>query len=243
MKDAVRDAIRAFQTQFEAAVRVMYCDVKGLLTTGIGNRLFTVADALALTWLRPGTIQIATPDEVRAEYDQVQQFRPSAAQNAGRGLELSMTSLDSLFWGRAFGNDLELARRFDGYDGWCADAQLGAHAVAWAAGSDFAFPKLEAALRADPPDFATAAGPASLGVVNDDAYHLMTDAGVWWSLRGEAWMENDHRSGPNPSNPGLHPRNLATRILFGNAAVIHSLPGFDFEHLSYPQDLRARFGG
>jgi len=124
-------------------------------------------------------------------------------------------------------DEATLRRRFPAYDSWPADAQLGTLSCAWAAGAGWACPKFTAAVNALEPGFQVAAGPVP-GASGD------LDPGA----RGEAWLEDNHKPGPNPANPGLHPRNLANQVLFGNAARIVESPGtYDPERLYWPQHL------
>lgn len=140
MRAAVRAAARDFQTRFEARVASMYLDGDGWVTTGIGNKIDPVADALRLPWLRDDTGARATLNAIQDEWCRVkgrQDLRgaPLPARLAITSLHLAEESIDALF-------DSEIARMWGqivaGYpdaEEWPAPAQLGALSMCWAMGA------------------------------------------------------------------------------------------------------------
>lgn len=68
----------------------MYLDVRGLVTTGIGNLIDPKEVALPLPWLKEG--EPATADEISAEWDFVKSDPDGRSQRGGGSFE-SITSL------------------------------------------------------------------------------------------------------------------------------------------------------
>lgn len=206
MRAAVRAGFRAFTAPLEGVVPVMYTDVLGLVTTGVGNLIDPVSTALHLPWVRRSDGCAATQDEIAAEWHAVKSSR-----RRGSALYLRDADLDALVLHRLDANELYLSRRWANWTDWPADAQLGAHSCAWAAGPAWAAPHFDAAASAG--DFGACAGtPGTDG--NDPAD------------RGHAWLrdtkpEDDARGVHGPTlNPGLRPRNLKNQALFANAARV-----------------------
>lgn len=159
MRPAVRAAFVGFTAPLEGVVRYLYADNKGLVTVGIGNLVDPVASAVHLPFRRPdGTL--ASRDEIVADWARVKND-PNAATRGHRyaatitTLRLTGEDIERLVMGKLDANDAALSRRFPEFETWPADAQLATHSMAWACGSAFRFPRLEAALRAR--DFALAA--------------------------------------------------------------------------------------
>lgn len=219
MRASVLQAFPGFSTRFEGRLTKPYTDVKGLVTTGIGNLIDPIAVALPLPWRRDSDGALASRAEVEGDWHKIKDAWPgvqSVASTRLSTLHLDPADVDYLVSAKAHANDETLRQQFPGYDDWPADAQLAIHSMAWAQGPSFhGWPHLLSALNASPPDFMTAAGPPG------DA----TDP----SKRGAAWM-ND------AGNPGLRPRNLATKILWQNAARVVA-GGMDPELLYYPAEL------
>lgn len=151
MRPSVREAFLRYTVPLEGRVQCMYLDVKGLVTTGIGNLIDTPQEAARLPWLRQ-TGAYATRDEIVTEWARVK-HDPDAARLGHRyalritTLRLSEDAVNELVYGKLDANDAFLARRFPAWDTWPADAQLATHSLAWACGPAFRFPRCEAALR------------------------------------------------------------------------------------------------
>lgn len=159
MHDAVRAAFVDFTAPLEGVVRHMYLDVRGLVTTGIGNLIDPVQYATPLPWLRSDGSP-ASVDEIVAEWRAVKS-RLDLAPKGGMvfdhltKLRLTDEGVNTLVQRKLAQNDVFLAHRFAEWSDWPADAQLAAHSMAWACGPAFRFPMLDAALRRK--DFAEAA--------------------------------------------------------------------------------------
>lgn len=159
MKQAVRDVFAEFSTRFEGRVPFMYLDVKGLVTTGIGNLIDPITTGVTLPWLKADGTK-ASKSEIEAEWRKVKslqamRMRGGMAYGAVTSLRLSEAAIDALVVRKANEMEMHLVKRFKGYDTWPADAQLGLLSMAWAMGPAFKFPKFQAAC--DALDFRTAA--------------------------------------------------------------------------------------
>jgi len=232
MRASVQAGFLGFTRAFEGDLPFMYLDVKGLVTIGFGDLVDSqnAVRFLPFRHKRDGTP--ATQWEIANEWLKVKNAQSMMRLGGGAfaaltGLYLDDAGIQGVVAGRLALDEATLRRRFPAYDSWPADAQLGTLSCAWAAGAGWACPKFTAAVNALEPGFQVAAGPVP-GASGD------LDPGA----RGEAWLEDNHKPGPNPANPGLHPRNLANQVLFGNAARIVESPGtYDPERLYWPQHL------
>ncbi|MFN2587203.1 MAG: hypothetical protein ABR613_03650 [Actinomycetota bacterium] len=192
MHQSVRDVFVSFQTKFEGRVKHMYLDIKGLVTTGIGNLVDPLTDAVVnLPWVHRGTTNRASEADVRADWEAVKAAGAGKVASAYAGvtkLELTDEAIDSLVLAKAEANE-DFVRRtaeFASYDSWPADAQLGLMSIAWAQGPSFAkWPKFRAAVA----------------------------AGDWARAAEESRLDET-------GNPGLRPRNEANRELFLNAGRV-----------------------
>ena len=159
MKASVESAFRAFSSKFEGAVNFMYLDVKGLVTTGIGNLIDPGVAALGLPWIRPDGLP-ASKMEIAIEWGLVKQrqdmkMHGGMAFKAVTKLRLSDEGVSQLLMGVLHRNNDAIVGRFPDFEDWPADAQLATHSMAWACGTGFRFPRLAAALLEA--DFRTAA--------------------------------------------------------------------------------------
>lgn len=215
MHASVLAAYRPFTAKFEGILPFMYADVKGLVTTGIGNLIDPVGAALALPWKHKDG-RSATPDEIRAEWTKVKGHTELKLKGGGAyakvtSLVLDDAAIDHLVATKLQQNEAVLRQRFPSFDRWPADAQLGLLSMAWAMGPHFHFPVFEAALNQPRPDFKAAARASEMDATN---------------------------------NPGLHPRNAANFQLFTNAAnaLKHAFP---IDRLHWPENVPevVRIGG
>lgn len=98
--------------RWEGVVPHMYLDQKGLVTTGVGNLLATIEDALALPWERRG--QPATREEVEFNYGAVQALPWGMAARRyvfPDGVTLTSEAIDELLVRRIEGFLDQLHRR------------------------------------------------------------------------------------------------------------------------------------
>lgn len=185
----------------------MYLDVKGLVTTGVGNLIDPVEAALRLPWKRAG--EPASPDRVRQEWwalkgRQELRLKHHKFAAAVTTVRLTEEDIDELVAQKLRANEIVLAKTFPRWDAFPADAQLGILSMAWALGAGF--PKTFK-------NFARA-------VLAED-----------WKGAAESCAIRDGLSTPDKSddNPGVVPRNKANRLCFLNAAS-----GGDPETLHWP---------
>lgn len=185
-----------FTDALEGHCDCMYLDVKGLVTTGRGNLIDPIIHAQALPWTLDGAP--ATALQIASEWWMVKHHQELAHasypdRRAITSLRLSNTAIDALTNARLEENDRILASRFDTWAEMPPDAILAVHSLAWACGPMFAFPKLEAALRA---------GDYYRPISEDDPTPIAGCAAAEVIMGGVS------------TNPGLAPRNhLNQRLL------------------------------
>ena len=150
------------QIGLEDLLLFMYLDSKGLVTTGLGNLLEPISNALVLPWKRPDG-SLATPSEVIAEWNKVK-FRTDLISPVGgrlfepvTTLRLTKEDVANLVRQRFALNEEQLVKRYGNYPELPAPAQAGLHSIAWAAGTNARAPELDKAILSNPPDFVKAA--------------------------------------------------------------------------------------
>lgn len=149
MHQSVRDAWHAFSTPLEGRTRVLYCDVKGLVTCAVG--ILVDSSPHAQPWLPALDLEWSLTDGTRASKDQVIEdwrkvkngnlyLRGSEAQTK---IRLTDEAIDKIVNKRLSQNEAHLRKVFTGWDGYPADAQLAILSMAWAvgAGLDIKFPR------------------------------------------------------------------------------------------------------
>ncbi len=159
MKQSVRESFLNFTSPLEGVVPWMYLDVKGLVTTAIGNLIDPVSAAVVLPFVHPGGAP-ASGAEIEAAWRAVKGHKELAQQGhrpAARVSNLRLTDegVERVVFRKLDEFDAYLTRRFPGYQDWPADAQLATLSMSWACGPAFHFMALEASLKRS--DFATAA--------------------------------------------------------------------------------------
>jgi hypothetical protein len=196
LRDSVLGAFSSWTTQFEGYKPFMYADKDGWVTTGIGNKIDPISQALSLPWKIDG--RAVSQAEIASAWNAVKSaYSASAPQKADwyahlTNLRLDADGIRALVNRTLKANDAMFARVYAAYPNWPADGQLGIHSMAWAMGAGHIIPggdfkSFIAAVSRNPPDFRAAAA----------ASHI------------------DDRN-----NPGLVPRNEANKILFENAARV-----------------------
>jgi hypothetical protein len=208
MYESVKAAFTPFSTGFEGYLPWMYADQKNLITTGMGNLIDPVENALALPWTHGVNGPPATPEEIMAAFRKVK-----ASDSAGKGggtqgdltdLRLNEDGIQALIAHKLTNNEATLRQYVPQWDSLPADAQLGLLSMAWALGPAFfpSYPHFTAALNAAVPDFQTVA-----------LQSWMRDSKDWVPSS----LQDDPSKHPPNTNAGLRPRNLANRQLFLNA--------------------------
>ena len=68
IRQSVLDAWEGFSTPLEGRAHSMYLDVKGLVTTGVGNLIDTPSEAAKLPWIHESSGAPASRDEIVAAW-------------------------------------------------------------------------------------------------------------------------------------------------------------------------------
>ena len=213
LRTATTDHFVPFSQKFEGHTNYMYTDSKGYVTTGIGNLIDPVSQALPLPWKHAdGTA--ASQAEIQAEFSKIKSAWPgiqSVGDKAIASLFLSDQDIAALVHGKLAQNHQYLTSQFPDIASWPADAQMAVHSISWAWGPGFASKwgnlgnAFKAAVNQAGPDFQQAAD-------------VMTQASA----------QEEH------INPGIVPRNAANRSLFANAAAILKRGGNGADNLWWP---------
>jgi GH24 family phage-related lysozyme (muramidase) len=142
-----------FTARFEGICPFMYLDVKGLVTTGIGNLIDPMGEAVGLPWVYKADGAPAPKSEIMSEWEAVKLLQ-NLKTAGGMGfanhtlLQLTPAGIDQLVADRLAVDENYLKTRFADWSTWPADAQLATLSMAWAMGPAFNFPQWEAAARA-----------------------------------------------------------------------------------------------
>lgn len=205
MHKAVVDRWHEFSEPLEGRVHSMYLDVKGLVTTGVGNLIDPVGAALRLPWKHPdGTA--ATDSEIRDQWLTLkgqQELKKLHWKYAAKVTTLRLTDqdIDALVVNKLFENEKALRKAYPNWDDFPADAQLGCLSMAWAVGAGF------------PAIFKNFSGFA----VKQD----------WVAAKVCCKIKTDN-------NPGVIPRNRNNELCFDNAATVMQY-GLDRSRLHWPK--------
>ncbi|NUR66523.1 MAG: hypothetical protein HOQ47_12235 [Streptomyces sp.] len=167
MHQSVRDYWISFNDPLEGRVHFMYLDVKGYVSTGIGNKIdetardnsaptpqeraLSLAAAGLLRWLVNDTGSEATSEEVTAEWDAVKSrldlapfghgnFRPPLTR-----LHVEDDEIDRHVFAKLDEMETVLTGRegFGEFASWPANAQLATLSMCWGMGPMFRFPKFQ----------------------------------------------------------------------------------------------------
>ena len=96
MQSAVRSAWRRFNEQLEGLTNWMYLDIKGLVTTGMGNLIDPIEAALRLTW-HGADGSTAAPDVVRHEWSRIKTNLAFAHLGASAARRATTLHLDATY--------------------------------------------------------------------------------------------------------------------------------------------------
>lgn len=209
MRPAVPEPFVSLTRSLEGPTNWMYLDVLGIVTTGYGNALFTIASATALPWRRPdGTY--ATRDEIVADWALVRSHTEIERDGGGAYAKIARLRLDAqgvsdLVRGTLARCDGDMRRRYPDWETWPACAQMACLSLAWACGDNYDFPKMDRAL------------------ANRDFF--------------EASREIEMTPKHNPGN-NLTARNRANEILMRNAQRVEAFH-LDPDTIDWTHDLAA----
>lgn len=143
---------RNFTAQFEGVVPYLYQDVKGLVTTGIGNLVDPVSLSTALPWQRPDGSP-ASHEEIVADWQRVKAMPPALVFTHYRSpgaLTLTDAAIDDLVASRLDGDAAVLVSFYTAFASFPAPAQTAILSMAWALGAGFprSWPHFSASVRA-----------------------------------------------------------------------------------------------
>jgi len=148
-RNSVMDVFQKTQTQFEGFVDVMYTDVIGLVTTGMGNLIDDKSGingygpALQYAWIRKSDGQPATQAEIIQDWQTVKNAHTASGTfdlpNDRKITQLKLPPLviQDMIASRFANNEKELLKSFPGFASFPADGQMAIHGMAWAMGSAF----------------------------------------------------------------------------------------------------------
>ncbi|SFK70351.1 hypothetical protein SAMN05421835_12970 [Amycolatopsis sacchari] len=168
MWDSVRENWVALNEPLEGVLPFMYLDVRGLVTTGMGNlidkskpipatptdaqRDASHALAAEINWLTENG-DTATFEQVADEWDAVKKRTDLADRGGGAfapftSLHIESDEIDRIVGDKLSSNERFLTNRseFADFDSWPADAQFGLLSMAWALGAGFRFPHFQDAV-------------------------------------------------------------------------------------------------
>jgi hypothetical protein len=227
MRKAVLDRYVEFTAPLEGVFLWMYQDVKGLITTGIGNLIdasqylpsHPETPASMLPWKHPDGTP-ATPAEIAAEWlafkaqPEMAHYPASSkkVQNATT-LRLTMTDVLDLVDRALLANEDTLKKVFGDWDRWPADAQMAALSMTWAVGANvFA-------------EFGNCKNSLLKGHFHEVTIRATSSDGKEQASECDISTHN---------NAGIVPRNAQNRLCFNNAQIVVDA-GLDPEVLYWPK--------
>lgn len=199
------ESYHQFSAPLEGRVATMYCDCKGLITTGVGNLINTIASAMALPWLLSDGTKASTA-AIHADWDKLHNSAMDYAKwkwsvYAKTMLcHLSDEGIDELVRHTLALNEATLKKRFPAWDSFPADAQLAIMSVSWAVGAGF--------------------------YVKFQNLAKCIDEQDWEGCVASCKIREE-------GNPGVVPRNAKNRFCFHNASVVKA-QGLPVETLCWP---------
>lgn len=212
MHPSVHAAWHRFSEPFEGRILSMYLDVKGYVTTGVGNLIDSVSEAQKLPWRHQSTGMPATPYEIGEAWHRLKSapeyaHKSTAAARALTGLLLTDADVDALVERKLQENDAYITNHwFPRFEEIPADAQLAILSMAWAVGPAF-----------------------------NQKFPLFTYSALawkWWECASSCRIREEE-------NPGVIPRNKANRLCFQNASVVVANDS-DRSVLHWPNVFRPR---
>lgn len=191
---ATYEQYHAFSAPLEGRVPTMYCDCLGLITTGVGNLINTLPQALALPWLLADGTKADQSDVSRdwhLLHDNAQHYAKFAWKVYTKELRCRLpdAAIDALVQRTMAANEAIFRTRWPAYDTFPADAQLAMMSMAWSVGGAFyqKFGNLAACI----------------------------DRQDWEGCVASCKIREE-------GNPGVVPRNAKNRFCFHNAALVRA---------------------
>lgn len=172
MRSVISDRFFSWSQRFEGYVAWMYLDVKGLVTTGVGNLIDPVGAALVLPWKRADG-SLATQGEIASEWRTIKTHTELAKLGhvvAKRycKLHLEHDDVEKLVQQKLAANwDWMRKHYFPACDEWPATAQLATSSMAWALGAGFPVTFKNYAAAAKKRDWAGCAAACKISTKNN----------------------------------------------------------------------------
>jgi GH24 family phage-related lysozyme (muramidase) len=190
-----------FSAPLEGRVPKMYCDVFGYITTGVGNLINTLPEALALPWLLADGSE-ASPVDIKADFDLCRANATAWAKLKWTvyakhlRCHLAEEAIDDLVKRVLAKNEEYYRKRWPNYDdAFPADAQLAINSMGWALGPAFYVKFSNLARCIEREDWAGAAA----------------------SCKIRDGLDTPQKS---DDNLGIVPRNQHNKLLFTNAQTV-----------------------
>lgn len=233
LKQSVIDRLPdIFATWEGRGLPYMYSDVKGIVTCGTGNALFTARAAEALLWRRPDGSP-ATAPEVDAAYYTVKSAWPGVQSTRCQGLttlRLDVSALAGLVMRTIAQDWAVLLGQLPGCDAWPADGQLMGLSSSWAWGPGFCsvWDRLPPPAPGSVPAGAFVPVP---GFGYGSKFRSLLSTPPEFALAAE--VMRDASAHEERINPGIVPRDVGEVLMLQNAAAV-AADGADYERLWYP---------
>jgi len=150
MWPAAQQGFLTLTTNLEGYTPFMYLDIKGYVTTGIGNLIENTANGTPggayspfnMKWRRNSDNQLASHDEIAAEWEQIKARQDDKLKGGFYFKQFTTLHLDDAAIQDIVANvaaqfENTLKGRFADWANWPADAQCATMLVAWAYGPGF----------------------------------------------------------------------------------------------------------
>jgi GH24 family phage-related lysozyme (muramidase) len=140
MRTDVRLGFPAFNRRYESYLRFFYLDVKGLVTTGLGNLMEPISVAYEITWVHPNGSRASNADvdhawHVVKSHQEMAVHGGSAFQFLpGNEIRATEQSINALVDRKMNSCDAALRRLFPTWEAWPSECQTATLSMAWAMG-------------------------------------------------------------------------------------------------------------
>jgi peptidoglycan hydrolase-like protein with peptidoglycan-binding domain len=232
IRQSVLDAWHQFSEPLEGRIYHLYLDIKGLVTTGVGNLIDNYNDtcppsALALPWRVDGR-ELATKEQVKQHWEYLKsrqdlksrhyKYAKDAFEQRFRcTLTLDDEAIDALVLQKLGDFATHATKTWKEFPDFPADAQLAVLSMYWALGSLTNFPNCKRLVAAQDWEGCAKGAPET--------------------AKSKGWGEASYPCKIRDSdNPGVRPRNQQNVLCFRNAALI-AKQGLDPKTLHWPNTV------
>lgn len=233
IRQSVLDAWHQFSEPLEGRINHFYLDIKGLVTTGVGNLIDNYNDvcppsALALPWRVDGR-ELATKEQIKQHWEYLKsrqdlkskhyKYAKDAFEQRFRCvLTLDDEAIDALVLQKLGDFAAHATKTWKEFPDFPADSQLAVLSMYWALGSLTNFPNCKRLVAAQDWEGCAKGAPET--------------------AKSKGWGEASYPCKIRDSdNQGVRPRNQQNVLCFRNAATAVSL-GLDPKHLVWPNTLK-----